>query len=77
MKKEKKRNLEKISVITAMRSREWLLKAKDQILTCIHAIISQSNGLFIAPPKQLNYNYKYYLGTGNNSRIVERCFSNR
>ena len=39
--------------------------------------ICKANGLEIIYPQDLYVTYKYFLGTGNNSKLIKQCFSHR
>ncbi|CAG9319171.1 unnamed protein product [Blepharisma stoltei] len=71
------KKIEKISVKEAMRDKEWVSKAKSQIIKDMTFQISWSNGMRITPPCENFFTYKYYLGRGNNARLVQQCLNSR
>jgi tubulin---tyrosine ligase len=69
--------LEKISFKEAMRDKEWMSKAKSQIMKSVYLCINKSNGLEAVPGADSYCTYKYYLGKGNNSSLIKQCLSTR
>lgn len=76
-KKKIVKKIEKISVKEAMRDKEWIVKAKNQIMKDLYYHINWSNGISSNVSKDNVTNYKYYLGSGNNSKLVKQIMSNR
>ncbi|OMJ73721.1 hypothetical protein SteCoe_27535 [Stentor coeruleus] len=60
----------------AIQSREWLIKARENILQEIGLFINASNCLKVEVP-QGTFTYKYYLSKGNNSALVKQCLNTR
>ncbi|CAG9315373.1 unnamed protein product [Blepharisma stoltei] len=71
------KKIEKISVKETMRDKEWLGKAKGQILKDFALQLNWSNGMTLVTPTENYFTYKYYLGKGNNSALVKQCLSTR
>lgn len=67
--------LPKISYKEASKILKWGFRAKPELGKLWRKIISESNG--IKPINTLNTTYKYYIGKGNNSRLINRCFTSR
>lgn len=76
-KKRPDKKIEKVSVKEAMRDREWVAKARGQLIKDLHFHLNWSNSLTIQVPKESNITYKYYLGIGNNSKLVKQLMSSR
>ncbi|OMJ74802.1 hypothetical protein SteCoe_26218 [Stentor coeruleus] len=76
-KKKVIKKVEKISVKEAMRDKEWIIKAKNKIMKDLYYHINWSNGICVNIPKDNIGNYKYYLGSGNNSKLIKQVMSNR
>jgi hypothetical protein len=77
VKKKVIKKVEKVSVKEAMRDKEWLTKAKTQLLRDFNLHINWSNGLTVQPPNESGLTYKYFLGKGNNSKLVKQLMSSR
>lgn len=67
----------KISVKEALRCKEWVIKAKPEILKSFFLAVDKSNGILPEVPETFNFAYKYFVGPGNNSRLIEKCLSTR
>lgn len=63
-----------VGVKEAMRDREWVLKARENLAKELGGFINASNGLEIEPPQS---GYKYHLGKGNNMALIKQCFNSR
>jgi tubulin polyglutamylase TTLL1/tubulin monoglycylase TTLL3/8 len=57
----------------AIRDKDWLLKAKEQILKDASDKIARGNGLLV----QEGSAYKYFLGNGNNRKLVKDIMQTR
>lgn len=73
--KKNSRTLGKICVKEASRNPEWLSKAKPELEKMWRNIINNSNGIRV--PQTNTCQYKYYVGKGNNSRLIKRALKNR
>ena len=71
------KQIEKVSVKEAMRDRDWVMKARGQLIKDLHFHMNWSNGLTVHAPKEAGFTYKYYLGSGNNSKLVKQLMSAR
>lgn len=71
------KKIEKISVKETMRDKEWLNKAKPQIIKDLALRLNSSNGMSLVVPTENYFTYKYYLGKGNNSALVKQLLSTR
>ena len=58
----------------AMRKRDWVQRARRNISKDFSNFINASNGIAVRPSA---FRYRYYLGKGNNSPAVKKCFSSR
>jgi tubulin polyglutamylase TTLL1 len=67
--------LPKVLLKEAMRNPAWLSKARPELDKMWRTFICKSNG--IDPAANAAAQYKYYIGKGNNSRLVNKCFSSR
>lgn len=67
--------LPRMSLRDALRNTEWVSKAKPELDKIWRKILNRSNGVEI----QLGNSgqYKYYLGKGNNARLIRRLMSGR
>ena len=68
---------ERVSVKEAMRDRDWVTKARGQLTKDLHFHMNWSNGLTVLAPKEGNFTYKYYLGSGNNAKLVKQLMASR
>ena len=68
------KTLPKISFKEACRIPSWILKAKPELLKVWRKIINRSNGI---EPVAGCVQYKYFIGKGNNSKLVSKCFAGR
>ena len=59
----------------AIRISEWVAKAKPELDKMWRKMLNRSNGIEI--PISAAYQYKYYIGKGNNSRLIKRLMSSR
>ena len=60
----------------AIQSKEWLIKARENIIQELSNYINASNCLKVDCP-QVMTTYKYYVGKGNNSLLVKKCLMSR
>lgn len=67
----------KISVKEACRCKEWVIRARPKILKSFFAAVNKSNGICPEVPDEFNFVYRYYVGPGNNSKLIEKCLSSR
>jgi Tubulin-tyrosine ligase family len=67
--------LPKMNLREAIRVSDWTTKAKPELDKMWRKILNRSNG--IEMPSQPAYQYKYYIGKGNNSRLVRRLMAAR
>jgi hypothetical protein len=67
----------KIPLKEASRNKEWTIKMKIWAEKLWNSILLSSNGLEIQIPEHENFTYKYFVGKGNNSSLIKKCFSNR
>ena len=58
----------------AMKDKDWLAKAREQILKDFHTALASSNGLTVQP--SAGY-FKYFVGRGNNSGLIKQLMANR
>ncbi|OMJ86589.1 hypothetical protein SteCoe_11875 [Stentor coeruleus] len=65
----------KISLREALRSQDWVGKAKPELDRMWRKILNRSNGVEL--PVYGNCQYKYYIGKGNNSRLIRRLMTSR
>lgn len=75
-KKKYVKKVEKVSIKEAMRDKEWIQKARSQIIKDFAMHMNKSNGLTILNTEEPVV-YKYYLGPGNNSKLIKQLMSNR
>lgn len=75
-KKKYVKKVEKVSIKEAMRDKEWIQKARSQILKDFAFHVNRSNGLNIVNTDEPIV-YKYYLGPGNNSKLVKQLLTGR
>ena len=67
--------LPKMNLRDAMRNSEWLSKAKPELDKMWRKMLNRSNGLDV---QQLpSVQYKYFVGKGNNSRLIRRLLASR
>lgn len=71
------KKIEKVSVKEAMRDKEWIIKARGAIVRDIALQINKSNGLTLASSEEPSSGFRYYLGPGNNSKLVKQLLSSR
>jgi len=57
----------------AIRDKEWLLKAKEQIFKEVSDKLARGNGIVVTEGAQ----YKYFLGKGNNRKLVKNIMQTR
>lgn len=74
--KVKPKLIEKVSVKEAMRDKEWVTKARGQLIKDLHFHLNWSNGITVLAPKE-SVTYKYFLGSGNNSKLIKQLMSYR
>jgi hypothetical protein len=60
----------------AAQSRDWMLKVRECIGKELSFFINSSNGLTVILPS-ITISYKYFLGPGNNSSLVNKFFTSR
>lgn len=67
--------LPRMALREAIRNSEWVVRAKPELDKIWRKILNRSNGIEI----QLGNTgqYKYYIGKGNNSRLIRRLLSSR
>ena len=63
-----------IGLKEALRDREWVAKAREDLTRELSEFINASNGIQIEPPI---FGYKYHLGKGNNMALIKQCFNSR
>ena len=69
------KSLPKMTLRDAMRNSEWVVKARPELDKMWRKILNRSNGLEV---QQLNsVQYKYFVGKGNNSRLIRRLMATR
>ena len=69
------KSLPKMTLRDAMRNPEWVSKAKPELDKMWRKILNRSNGLDV---QQLHsVQYKYFVGKGNNSRLIRRLMAAR
>ena len=71
------RSVPAIPIKEAMRDREWLTRAKDQVQRDFHEALTRSHGLQIVRPAEPLFTYKYCLGNGNNPVLVKAVMGTR
>lgn len=71
------RPVNKVSVKEALRNKEWVLKAKSNIFKMFFEALNKSNAVKASIPEEVNLTYKYYIGPGNNSKLIEKCLNSR
>lgn len=71
------KKLAKVSLREAVRDKDWVTKAKLQISQSFYLQLNKSNGMSIQVPTDSYFTYKYYLGKGNNSKLIHQCLNNR
>lgn len=76
-KKKVTRKVEKISVKEAMRDKDWIVKAKSRIMKDLYYHLNWSNGIGIDVLKEPGITFRYYLGSGNNSKLVKHLMGSR
>ena len=67
--------LPKMTYKEASRIAKWSNRARPELLKLWRKILSESNG--VNPLNPQGVMYKYYVGKGNNSRLINRCFAAR
>jgi Tubulin-tyrosine ligase family len=75
-KKLKQLIFDKVSLKEAAKDRDWLVVAKPKIIQSLATSICKSNGIDISIPAAYT-TYKYYIGPGNNSKLIKQCISQR
>lgn len=65
---------QQISIKKASKNKQWLLKTRSFLTKEISSIINSSNGISVSA--QIS-TYKYYLGKGNNSKLIKKIMSTR
>lgn len=60
----------------AAHNREWLQRARDNLIQELSVYLNASNCLNVEMPLPLTQ-YKFYLGKGNNSALIKQCFNSR
>lgn len=71
------KKVEKVSVKEAMRDKDWIVKARSQIIRDIAIQVNKSNGVSIVNSEEASQGFKYFLGPGNNSKLVKQLLSSR
>ena len=71
------KKIEKISVKEAMRDKDWIIKARSQLIKDIGTQVNKSNGLSIVNSEEASQGFRYFLGSGNNSKLVKQLLSSR
>ena len=61
----------------AIRDKDWIAKARPQIIVAFCSYMNRSNGMLMQVPADSYFTYKYYLGKGNNSKLVHQCLGSR
>ena len=69
------KQLPKMMLKEAMRNIGWSLKAKPELDKMWRKMICKSNGLEVW--QGVKAGFKYFVGKGNNSRLVARCLASR
>ena len=67
--------LPKMNLREAIRISEWVVKAKPELDKIWRKLINRSNGIEIPIPASCQY--KYYIGKGNNSKLIRRLMASR
>ena len=75
--KARRKKIEKVSLKEAAKDKDWLTEAKPRIIKSFNYEINKSNGHEIATNQDNYFTYKYYLGSGNNSKLIKQCLSQR
>lgn len=75
--KMRTRLVEVIPLKDAMKNRDWYVKGREIILKDMQLQLCYSNGISVIPPTEPFFTYKYFLGKGNNSRLIKECFGAR
>jgi hypothetical protein len=75
--KMRTRLIEVITLKEAMKNRDWYVKGREIILKDMQLQLCYSNGISVIPPTEPFFTYKYFLGKGNNSRLIKECFGAR
>lgn len=69
------KTLKKIRIKEVQNNTDWTEKAKFELENFWKMTINNSNGLEIIP--DISPNFKYYIGKGNNSRLIRKIFAKR
>jgi tubulin polyglutamylase TTLL1/tubulin monoglycylase TTLL3/8 len=67
--------LPKMSLREAIRNTEWAIKARPELDRMWRKLLNRSNGVEIQ--QQGSVQYKYFIGKGNNSRLIRRLMVSR
>ncbi|OMJ91801.1 hypothetical protein SteCoe_5585 [Stentor coeruleus] len=73
---KKGQKLEKLS-IKDIKDRLWLSKKRGVIIRDFYAILAKSNGMKIQHNPDFVQSFKYYIGKGNNSKLIKQLMSRR
>ncbi|OMJ86235.1 hypothetical protein SteCoe_12300 [Stentor coeruleus] len=63
--------------IKDIKDRKWLNKKRAMIINDFYIGITKSNGMKIQHSIDLNPMFKYYIGKGNNSKLIKQLMSRR
>jgi hypothetical protein len=77
LKKPVKIKLEQVSLKEASKDKVWFSSAKPRILRSFHKHICKSNGIEVLLTQDSYFTYKYFLGQGNNSKLIKQVMSTR
>jgi hypothetical protein len=69
--------LKKVSIKEALRNKEWTSKAKEKIFKSFFDALNKTNAISPSLPEEVNFTYKYFIGKGNNSKLIEKCLNTR
>lgn len=73
---KKVQKLEKLS-IKDIKDRRWLSSKRGIIIKDFYITLAKSNGMKILHNEDLSPSFKYYVGKGNNSKLVKQLMSQR
>ncbi|OMJ82505.1 hypothetical protein SteCoe_16792 [Stentor coeruleus] len=73
---KKVQKLEKLS-IKDIKDRRWLSSKRGTIIKDFYITLTKSNGMKIQHNEDLLTSYKYYVGKGNNSKLIKHLMSQR
>ena len=66
-----------IQLKEALRDAYWNCPGRDALKKELARVVNASNGLSVSPPQNCEFEYRYYIGPGNNGALIEQLLRSR